>query len=480
MSSQIILTKQPASSVATPTTDKVTVFVDNDGLYKQKDETGTVKAFHENGATTTDISNAILNHESASDPHPQYLTTVEGSAAFTPISHVGSSGAFQHANATTSIPGFMSDIDKSKLDGIAAGATANATDAQLRDRTTHTGTQLASTISDFTEAAQDSSASMFTSATHDGVSVAYNDAGNSLAITNTDKGSSAVTTHVGLSDPHPQYETSVEAQAKVDAHATLTNNPHSVTKAQVGLGNVDNTSDANKTVSIATQAALDLKYDASNPNGYETPAQLNTRDTNNRNRANHTGTQLKATISDFAHTHPLSEITQSGAVTSQVPTWNGTAWVPQTPAGAETVLRITATQAVASIVPTSLTQLTTASLAIGWYEFRCYAICQSTATTTGLGLRVAPISATIGVVRATWEIDQAVDGTDKRFQYSQLLTTTNLFSTGVVTANADLSAVGTGIFQVTTPGTVAIQLRSETGTSVSARVGSILIIKKVE
>ena len=38
---------------------------------------------------------------------------------------------------------------KTKLDGIASGATANATDAQLRDRSTHTGTQLTSTISDF-------------------------------------------------------------------------------------------------------------------------------------------------------------------------------------------------------------------------------------------------------------------------------------------------------------------------------------------
>jgi hypothetical protein len=36
---------------------------------------------------------------------------------------------------------------KTKLDGIASGATANATDAQLRDRSTHTGTQAASTIS---------------------------------------------------------------------------------------------------------------------------------------------------------------------------------------------------------------------------------------------------------------------------------------------------------------------------------------------
>lgn len=44
-------------------------------------------------------------------------------------------------------------------------------------------------------------------------------------------------------------------------HTSLTNNPHNVTQAQVGLGNVDNTSDANKPISIATQAGLDLKSD---------------------------------------------------------------------------------------------------------------------------------------------------------------------------------------------------------------------------
>jgi hypothetical protein len=39
-------------------------------------------------------------------------------------------------------------------------------------------------------------------------------------------------------------------------------------KSAAGLGNVDNTSDANKPVSSATQDALDLKYDASNPSNY--------------------------------------------------------------------------------------------------------------------------------------------------------------------------------------------------------------------
>ena len=48
---------------------------------------------------------------------------------------------------------------------------------------------------------------------------------------------------------------------KVDDHIANTSNPHSVTKAQVGLGNVDNTSDLDKPISTATQTALDGKVD---------------------------------------------------------------------------------------------------------------------------------------------------------------------------------------------------------------------------
>ncbi len=54
--------------------------------------------------------------------------------------------------ATGSVKGLMSATDKTKIDTVASGATANSTDAQLRDRATHTGTQLALTISDFSTA----------------------------------------------------------------------------------------------------------------------------------------------------------------------------------------------------------------------------------------------------------------------------------------------------------------------------------------
>jgi len=42
----------------------------------------------------------------------------------------------------------------------------------------------------------------------------------------------------------------------INSHVASTSNPHNTTKAQVGLGNVDNTSDANKPVSTAQAAAI--------------------------------------------------------------------------------------------------------------------------------------------------------------------------------------------------------------------------------
>lgn len=51
---------------------------------------------------------------------------------------------------------------KTKLDGIAAGATANSTDAQLRDRTTHTGAQAISTVTGLQTALDGKAASTHT------------------------------------------------------------------------------------------------------------------------------------------------------------------------------------------------------------------------------------------------------------------------------------------------------------------------------
>ena len=44
-------------------------------------------------------------------------------------------------------------------------------------------------------------------------------------------------------------------------HSQTTGNPHGTTKTDMGLGNVDNTSDLNKPISTATQNALNNKQD---------------------------------------------------------------------------------------------------------------------------------------------------------------------------------------------------------------------------
>ncbi len=65
----------------------------------------------------------------------------------------------------------------------------------------------------------------------------------------------------GVTQPlQPALDAKADA-ADLAAHTGNLGNPHAVSKAQVGLGNVDNTADLDKPVSTATQAALDAKAD---------------------------------------------------------------------------------------------------------------------------------------------------------------------------------------------------------------------------
>ncbi len=139
----------------------------------------------------------------------------------------------------------LTQADLTKLDGIETGATANDTNANLRARSTHTGTQLASTISDFAASVL---ATVLT-----GLSLA-----TGIAITAADTVLSAMG----------------KLQKQITDHLANLSNPHAVTKTQVGLGNADDTSDASKPVSTAQQTALDLKANAAQP-AFTAPTLLN-------------------------------------------------------------------------------------------------------------------------------------------------------------------------------------------------------------
>ena len=179
--------------------------------------------------------------------------------------------------------------EKSKLAGIATGATANDSNAQLRDRTTHTGmqpissvtdlqdtlnskantnhTHTAASVTDFDiEVSNNTDVAANTAARHTHANKAILDAATA-SFTTADEtkldgiAAGAQVNTVTSVNTRTGAVTGLAEASDLTAHTGNTSNPHSVTKAQVGLGNVDNTSDVNKPVSTATQTALDGKAD---------------------------------------------------------------------------------------------------------------------------------------------------------------------------------------------------------------------------
>jgi hypothetical protein len=102
----------------------------------------------------------------------------------------------------------------------------------------------------------------------------------STAELNTLVGITASTTELNYVDGVTSaIQTQLDAKAPT-ANPTFTGTVSGVTKTHVGLGNVDNTTDANKPVSSATQTALDLKANLASPTftGTVTLAQAPTAD----------------------------------------------------------------------------------------------------------------------------------------------------------------------------------------------------------
>ncbi len=97
---------------------------------------------------STPVGRALLT---AADATAARSTLGLGSAAQSAASSFATSAQGGKADTALQPGAGLSAIDSaaaSKLAGVQAGATTNSTDAQLRDRGTHTGTQLAATISD--------------------------------------------------------------------------------------------------------------------------------------------------------------------------------------------------------------------------------------------------------------------------------------------------------------------------------------------
>lgn len=170
------------------------------------------------------------------------------------------------ATVLTNTTASFTTAQETKLAGVASGATANDTDANLKARANHTGTQTASTISDFSEAVDDRVAALLVAGTN--ITLNYNDAANSLTI-NASGGGSGTT------------------------NLTYTASPTN------GLVNSDTGTDATLPLVDGTNAGLMAPAQNTKLAGIATGATANSSDATLLARANHTGTQTASTISDF-------------------------------------------------------------------------------------------------------------------------------------------------------------------------------------
>jgi hypothetical protein len=120
-------------------TDLAPASPESDGLMSSGDKAKL------NGIVPEATKNATDAHLLARGNHTgtQEIGTIDGLAA---ALDGKAATSHPHPDATTLAAGFMPAADKAKLNSIATGATANATDAQLRDRSTHTGTQAIGTV----------------------------------------------------------------------------------------------------------------------------------------------------------------------------------------------------------------------------------------------------------------------------------------------------------------------------------------------
>ena len=150
------------------------------------------------------------------------------------------------AEAHSGAKGYMSAADKVKLDGIEAGATTDQTGAEIK-----TAYEAEADTNAYDDAAVAKLAGIEAGATTDQTGAEIKAAYEAEADTNA-YDDAAVTKLAGI-----------EAGAEVNVVTSVASKTGAVTlaKGDVNLGNVDNTADADKPISTATQTALDAKAD---------------------------------------------------------------------------------------------------------------------------------------------------------------------------------------------------------------------------
>ena len=215
-----------------------------------------------------------------------------GATALEAVTTTGTGSAVRATSPTLVTPalGTPSALVGTNITGTAAGLTAGnvTTNANLTGHVTSVGN--AAVLGSFTVAQLNTAVSDADVATIAGTETLTNKTLTSPVINtptgivkgdvglgnvdNTSDANKPVSTAQATADGVVLSSAASDATSKANAaqaastpiaHASNTSNPHSVTKAQVGLGSVDNTADTAKPVSTAQQTALNLKANIASP-----------------------------------------------------------------------------------------------------------------------------------------------------------------------------------------------------------------------
>lgn len=283
------------------------------------------------------------------------------------------------------------------------------------------------------------------------------------------------------------------SHVQIDNHISNTANPHGVTKSQVGLSNVDNTSDLNKPISNATQTALNSKVNNSEKgvaNGVATldaSAKIPTGQIPSLPYAPTSHTHTASQITDFTtavqavgdiryaeigHIHPNATTTTAGFMS------------PADKVKLDGVVNDVVLSTNANVTNSSnntfaaLDQLSITVLAGRTYVFEFLLRFQTASNTTGIGMSVGGTSTGSLTANAN-----AISGTGTGGLYSGPLSALNgvVTSTGVASANTPYLARITGIFIATNSGFIYPQFRSEiNGSQATVLANSVGTFKEIQ
>lgn len=246
-------------------------------------------------------------------------------------------------------------------------------------------------------------------------------------------------------------------------------------RGDVGLNNVDNTSDPAKPVSIATQTALDGKQPLAavltattasfttakdtKLTAIATGATANSTDAALRDRATHSGTQGVATITG---NWPVAQLNGGTGATAST-FWRGDgSWAA--PAGGGdpwTYAKLAGDVVNSTVALADVSGMSFTAIANTTYLISLIGVFQAAATTTGIAVAVTIPS---GAVAGLGSAPRSATGADIIVQTNTGATLG--VTTGVPTANANVPIVQDWIVAVgATGGTVQLQFRSEVAAS---------------